>query len=535
MKSDLNDKTYKSPVRKLARFFEKSRNLWKAKYRQSKTTIKRLQNRVRFLDKRKEHWKSCVKELEAKLAQMEAQTQILKKELEALRKETAEDTATPEGLEDFRLIPRRHHYSIGHVLLFVSLVLSDAASLRCAGRALETVFSMLHLSLFCPSWLTGRLWILRLGYYKLTRPKAHARDWVWIVDHTIQIGAEKCLVILGLRLCALPPSGQCLRHEDVEAIDLVPVKQSNGEVVYQQLEKAVTKTGMPREIIGDHGADLKSGVEKFCRAHPETAAVYDIKHKTAAVLEHELQPDVAWQEFTHLAALTKQQLQQTALAPLMPPNQRTKARYMNVDVLIQWGQTLLTVVDEAQQEEKSKFDPNQVKNKIGWITRFRQPLAEWGELLQIVTSTESFVRQQGLYHGAHLELQDRLQLLAHSERTHRVRTELVAFVAAQEAKAHPNERLLGSSEVIESVLGKMKRLEQDQAKSGFTGLVLSIGAMVSATTQEVVQKSLEIVPTKQVLTWCKKTIGQSIQARRREAFASHGKTEQKPDPLCSTA
>jgi len=36
---------------------------------------------------------------------------------------------------------------------------------------------------------------LRLGYYKLTRPKTKGNDWVWIVDHTIQLGCEKGFVI----------------------------------------------------------------------------------------------------------------------------------------------------------------------------------------------------------------------------------------------------------------------------------------------------------------------------------------------------
>src|SRR5262249_25609608 len=64
-----------------------------------------------------------------------------------------------------------------------------------------------------PSWYTGRLWLLRVGYYKLTRPKEQAPDWVWIIDHTVQMGVQKCLVILGIRLSVLPPPGTCLRHE----------------------------------------------------------------------------------------------------------------------------------------------------------------------------------------------------------------------------------------------------------------------------------------------------------------------------------
>lgn len=68
----------------------------------------------------------------------------------------------------------------------------------------------------CPTWSCGRLWLLRLGYYKLTRAKEQGTDWVWIIDHTVQIGSDKCFVILGIRLGSIPPAGTCIRHEDVE-------------------------------------------------------------------------------------------------------------------------------------------------------------------------------------------------------------------------------------------------------------------------------------------------------------------------------
>jgi hypothetical protein len=143
----------------------------------------------------------------------------------------------------------------------------------------------LQLPLSYPSRFSGRLWLFRRGYYKLTRPKELADDWVWLVDHTVQLGAEKCLVILGIRLCNLPAPGDCLSHEDVEPIALFPVKQSNCEVVLQQLEDTLPKTGVPREIIGDKGSDLKSGVEKFCQEHRETCYVYDVKHKDCRCVE----------------------------------------------------------------------------------------------------------------------------------------------------------------------------------------------------------------------------------------------------------
>ena len=531
MQSAVKDKAYQSPVRKLARFFEQSRDQWKAKHRIAKASVKRLKNRVRFLDQSKERWKSRAQELEREVARLKASAQALAQAVETLEKRVN----APVGLEnrkDLMLVPYHHAYPIGCIALFVALVLSAATSLRGASRVIEVVVVALHVPFSCPTWFAGRLWLLRLGYYKLTRPKVHADDWVWIVDHTVQLGDDKCLVILGLRLCDLPSAERCLSHADVEPIELVPVKKSNGEVVYQQLEQAVAKTGVPREIISDHGTDLKAGIEKFCQQHPQTSALYDIKHKTAAVLQRELDQDADWNTFTQLANQTKHRVQQTALAALFPPNQKTKARYLNVDVLVTWGQKMLTFLDAPQAAREPTFDRELVQEKLGWVTGFRAQLAEWGALFAIIAAAESFVRHHGLYREVHLELEQHLlPLPAQTERTQRVRRELVAFVVEQEAKAHPDERLLGSSEVIESVLGKMKRLEQDQSKSGFTGLLLGLSALVSTTTTAVIQKALETVPTKQVWAWCQKTLGPTVQAKRREAFASLGKAEQKWDQL----
>jgi len=150
----------------------------------------------------------------------------------------------------------RHQFSLGQISLYIALVLSAATSLRCASRVLELWDTWVGRSEAAPSWYTGRLWRLRVGYYKLTRPKEKATDWVWIVDQTVQMGTEKCFVILGLRLSALPPPGTCLRHEHLEPIALSPVKQSNGEVVYQQLIQAAAQTGVPREILSDAGPDV---------------------------------------------------------------------------------------------------------------------------------------------------------------------------------------------------------------------------------------------------------------------------------------
>jgi hypothetical protein len=236
------------------------------------------------------------------------------------------------------------------------------------------------------------------------------------------------------------------------------VKQSNGKIVCHQLEEAIEKTGIPREIIGDHGSDLEKGIKDFCLQHQETCYIYDIKHKTAAVLKHELQNDEKWLKFIELATKTKVSVQQTTLAFLSPPNQRSKSRYMNIDILIKWGLKTLAFIDQQQKEKNNKFDNDQIGEKLGWITAFCEMLTELDDVLQIVETTESFVRKNGLYNGCHIELKDTMVLMANTDRAKKVKGLLLAFVEEESSKAKPDERLLGSSEELNKIRQKVDSL-----------------------------------------------------------------------------
>lgn len=378
------------------------------------------------------------------------------------------------------------------------------------------MFESLGIKQSVPTWYSVRLWLLRLGYYKLTRKKEHAEDWIWIIDHTIQWGQEKCLAILGIRQSSLPDSETTLYHEDVEPLALYPVTRSNCDIVYQQLEKTIAITGVPREIIADGGTDIKAGVERFCNRHPRTCFIYDIKHKAATVLKQYLNADTSWDEFAKQASSTGKQLQQTDLAALAPPNQRTKTRYMNIDRLVIWAHQTLAFRDQQAEFPSSNYDQDSLKAKLGWISAYRSRIAQWQEVIHVVESAVSFIRFHGFYRGCQADLARESFFKAFSQPAISIREDLLVFMKKESEKAEPQERLLGSSEVIESVFGKLKYLENDQSKSGFTALLLSLAASLSTTTTEVVHKAMESVPTKKVFQWFKDNIGQSVQSKRKE-------------------
>jgi len=411
-----------------------------------------------------------------------------------------------------------HTYSASTILLILQFVLS-AISLRGSARVLSIVNDKLKQPLeTVPSWFSIRLWLLRVGYYKLMREKQIADDWCWIIDHTIQLGKTKCLLILGIRLSELP-KGRSLTYQDVEPIDLLPVERSTGKVVWQQLEQTALKTGVPRAIVSDYGSDLKLGVEKFCVDQTHCVSLYDIKHKTACLLKAQLSQDENWKRFTEQAAQTKNQLQQTVLSHLKPPNQRSKARYMNIEILLNWGMETLKVINSNEYSIETEETQ---RAKLEWLNNYSDNFEEWDELLQVATLAEQVVRSEGITRNGHqvlnAQFQEKLPDLKYVSAVD-LKENLIDFVKKQGHVCKNDERLLGSSEIIESVFGKQKHLERDYAKEGFTSLILGIGAFVREMTIDTVKEALVNTPVKTIMKWCKEELGETLQSKKVEVYS----------------
>jgi hypothetical protein len=371
-----------------------------------------------------------------------------------------------------------------------------------------------------PHYTTVRFWLLRLGLYKLNRPKEQASDWVWIIDHSNQIGKEKCLVILAVRVSQLPPPGRDypLRLEQMEPIELEPVTVSDKEVVYRQLEASAARCGAPRAIIDDHGGDVAGGVELFRKAHPGTIEIYDITHKAACLLKARLERDEQWKAFAARAGQTKCNIQQTELAFLVPPSQRSKARFMNLGTLIAWGAKTLAIVNNPGPEVLQHSTRERLEEKLGWLRQFREPLQSWSEMELTIDVTVDFVRTQGLYRRAAQDLRKLLGKLSVGQRARELGKDLTKFVAEQARQVRPGERLPACSEVIETCFGKFKSLEREQAKGGFTGLLLALAACVAERTQAVVHEALQRTKTEDVITWIKTKLGPTVGSKRRVAY-----------------
>ena len=419
------------------------------------------------------------------------------------------------------------------VLIAMQLVRSGA-SLRAAARILGWLAPTLGLGERTPCYQAVRQWLLRVGLHALLHPRERGDDWIWLIDHTQQLGDKKVLLIVGLRL-AQWQRGEPLQQRDLQLLAVHPETHSTGESLAEHLQELQQQTGMPRAIVSDGARDLRLGVELFYAQHPEHhgAWLYDIKHFAAILLKHELTDDADWQAFTAAANRTKQQCSVTALAALHPPNQRGKARYLNLQELLAWGRKVLQLLD-ADAAPQLGLDPAKFETRFGWLRDFRSQLDAWQAALQVVEITESHVRREGVYRGLVETLAPLLDAAASSPLSQRLRDKLLQHLAEQSLQTMADEHLPASSECLESLIGTYKHLQGEQGHHGVTSLVLALGAFLTRDLNAAIPATLASTTTRTLRDWSRDQLGATLQACRQRChhfLASLTKTNPQPHPV----
>jgi uncharacterized protein YukE len=74
---------WKSPLRKLVRVFQRSRNRWKDKYRGLKDECKLLGNQVRAVEKSRQKWRQDAQQAQQQLRRLQQELEEYKKSVAA--------------------------------------------------------------------------------------------------------------------------------------------------------------------------------------------------------------------------------------------------------------------------------------------------------------------------------------------------------------------------------------------------------------------------------------------------------------------
>jgi hypothetical protein len=411
------------------------------------------------------------------------------------------------------------HFGLSCVQSVLSFVLDASTSLRGAAGVMRIVLRDQSDNPASElSHNTVRNLVQRIGLYEISRERPRAEDWIWIIDHTIQAGTLKCLVVMGIRQADFLELKRPLEHHDMEMLDLIPTETSNGKIVHQQLSALAARCGVPVAILSDHGSDLKKGVELLNQDHPHVVGVYDIVHKVSRLIGRILKDDPQWTQYRKSCCACGNAVRQSGLAHLKPPTPKTKARDMNVDREISWGTRALALLEKVRAgdvttEQQTDLQQTILEEKLGWLDEFAPDLTRWQELNEICEQTCSIVRRFGYDRG----LPERLLALPEgkSDAARTLVKQIQDFGTDTAAAMGSRDGVPGSSEVLESVIGKGKQLAGASGSRGITSQVLAMAAAVAATTREFIADALKKTSIKQLKAWSQKFFPTSLESKRQ--------------------
>ena len=398
------------------------------------------------------------------------------------------------------------------ICLARDLIVQTGSSFRGVAASLALVAQRYDFPARTPSYSAIRWWVIRLGCYASCCVLPKDRPWVWMIDHTLQVGEIKRFVIIGCPVSDVPFGQRDLRLADLRLIALVPMTEATHETVLAELEKAIARTGVPRSIVSDSATELKKAAEDFQQRHRETAWVHDIAHYVANVLENRWTRDPRWQEMLKRISESNQKMRQTKQAYLMAPRLRNKARFMNVGPLLRFLGRVVRLL--------SREVPHAVAlEQYGWLLEYREALAAWQQEYRVAEAMLLRVRRHGVGAETMGEVEKEWGRLSEQTGTAMVAGHMRAYARRYGKACGGGESLVGSSEALESSFGKLKRLEADASTSGFTGLVLVLGAILGKAGEAEIREALDTVPKKEARAWIDRCLGPTVTSLRRRFLA----------------
>ena len=108
--------------------------------------------------------------------------------------------------------PKGMSYNLKVIVLAIQIIVFARNSLRGTSYTISLIKPLVNLG--TPSYTTVQMWVLKYGLYLLNKPKEKRNDWIWILDHTIEYGKKKNLVIIGITLETLRKNECKITHRD---------------------------------------------------------------------------------------------------------------------------------------------------------------------------------------------------------------------------------------------------------------------------------------------------------------------------------
>lgn len=296
-----------------------------------------------------------------------------------------------------------------------------------------------------------------------------------VIDESITIGSQKLLLVL-----AIPSEHKrhALTHKDVKVVGMFVSKSWKTEEVSKKLQAIMDAiTYGPEYVLSDNGHNLVKATAELNLPHHK-----DIGHTFGIILKDAYGEDSEFKEFTTEMGKARLRFHLTSNAYLLPPNQRSIARFMNCFDWVEWGNRMIENFPKLTEEQQLAF---------AFVPKHRELLEELSCVMECYKHVMEKVKNDGLSRKLHKELCLYMAKMLASQKSNRVRRIVLRvwdYLKEEVEKLRPYERAHNlSSDIIESTFGVFKERKSPNKLYGVTSFVLFIPAHAGVTAMRTAE------------------------------------------------
>jgi hypothetical protein len=360
-------------------------------------------------------------------------------------------------------------------------------------------------------------WSLRLGLGLLKQVKCIPSPWLAIIDHSIDIGTKKVLVVLRVNLTALSTRGSAIQLKDCECVGLKVRDIINGENIAKDLEDIFNTAGMPMAIIKDSDATLGKGVRLWSNTHAKQIPVIkDISHSMAIALKNEFENNSSYKRFIDLLTNGASRLRQTDIAFLIPPKLRSKGRFISISKLGKWADKILPVFAVKGRSKKDSLLAR-LRTAFPGFIKLKSFIKRFASTTQVASQVMEILKNKGLDKTTYDYCYKLSQTLPKRSavRWHMQKWLTQNFDIQKKLTKLP---LLVSSDIIESLFGNFKHIIERSPQADMNRTTLLIPALCGHLDKRIITQALQQTSHNDIKVWDKENIPYTLRKKRQLFF-----------------
>lgn len=374
----------------------------------------------------------------------------------------------------------KHQYSLAVVALVLELYKYGGMSLRGCRHSLCCMLMCMGLAGRVPSHASIRNWICKCGKHRVASAAATGGGYVVIVDESMTFGSEKILLILGVREDRAGQAG-ALGHDDVEVLFVGAAHEWKAEQIAAQLRKSAVGKEI-KYAVSDQGPNLLGAFKLLGIKHIE-----DCTHILANYLKRIYGKSKLFEEFMKLVGTLRREWgQNKEKCRYVPPGMRSKMRFANIFPCVDWAEKMLAGWDLLDPEVQDKV--KLLKDNAA----FFQSLSQVAVIFKTVCAK---LKNEGSGLAQKQELIAELEALGAQGEAAIFLQDCKDYLDGLSAKNEEleQERLLCSSDIIESYFGKFKAKINPNTRSGLTEFIFVLATFGKPFSIQETKQALETI------------------------------------------